>query len=259
MQMMQVLDIIRKYQLNQTQIKEYCSVGRWLQYVDQLKAENEDGNGEYIRKHTATAQGMLQQMNSGPKLSEDEMKLLYIWLILNHGLDTFNEYCSSSQAEQEEIYRFLTERANIFGKKEMNGQKFLFVHAAPPYSGQLVEQIKDFEEVSCQCNKFSSVKDRDLMLSSCTEVRHESSKKELWEASFKLWKDAGYRIIYGHTYKLGKIVENKEYGCTCIDAGCGQKAKDAKLALYCIDDEKVKYIEPREEDKGTVQGVGEGR
>lgn len=42
---------------------------------------------------------------------------------------------------------------------------------------------------------------------------------------------------------LGQIVINQEDNAVCIDAACSMKGK---LALYCLEDGKVKYINPRE-------------
>ena len=61
-----------------------------------------------------------------------------------------------------------------------------------------------------------------------------------------MWGKAGYKVIYGHTPQQGEIYRDKTgYGVN-IDAGCGH---GRKLALYCLDDERVQYFDQKVESE----------
>ena len=69
--------------------------------------------------------------------------------------------------------------------------------------------------------------------------------------TYSLAKSYGFTTICGHTpSEDGLIVEAPNMGFIRIDAGCGHKKKESRLALYCIDNGTVQYFEEKE----TVQG-----
>lgn len=102
----------------------------------------------------------------------------------------------------------------------------------PPEDPQMIWQMK-------QSGKGYKIKDLKsnqyyFMLEERDNSTYENAKKY------------GFTTICGHTPELGRFIIDNNKGFVRIDAGCGHKQKDSKLALYCIDDGKVEYFDEKE-------------
>lgn len=76
--------------------------------------------------------------------------------------------------------------------------------------------------------------------------------QERKRSTFNQSKINGFITICGHTANLGEIVRSKTEGFIRIDAGCGHKQSNSKLAFYCIEDDTVEYIEEKESIKEAM-------
>lgn len=218
-QMLESIDIIKRYNLNNEQIEKICKIG-------DFGAQTE-------------------------KIEKSEIGMLYIWLNRNKGQITLDAYNNLPQQEKDDIYEFLL-NSNIFGQKDINNKKVLFVHAIPYPDKRIANMFKNMGDVLYKCSNKGNIETRNKILEICLQERKRKD-------AFKIWKDEGYLTIYGHTPKSGQVRRDEENGCICIDAGCGQKNESSKLALYCIEDETVKLIEEKENYVGNAQNVDEQR
>ena len=223
--MMESLDIIKRHNLNEEEIEKICEVGN-------------------------TAKQIMEELPH-LQLEDGEIEMLYKWLKREQGQVTFDAYRALPQNEQDSIYEFLL-HANIFGQKEINNKKVLFVHAAPYPNQSVVDIFKNTGEAFYKCSNEGNIEGRNKILGYCLQERD-------CEDAFKIWKDSGYLTIYGHTPNDGKIKKDEENGCICIDCGCGHKNESSKLALYCIEDETVQLLDEKENDTVNPQDVGETR
>lgn len=170
-------------------------------------------------------------------LTNFDVKLITIWLGDNHGLQTFNDFIQSEYVktpkDHQEMYSFLM-HSDVLLSKTIKGQDYLFVHAVPPREESLIHDLHT-------TNRGYTVKD----------LKPEQYEFVLQSRDRKTFRDAkreGFITICGHEPEIGSIVKDKDDGFIRVDAGCGSRNYNSKLALYCIDDGKVQYIEEREND-----------
>lgn len=160
----------------------------------------------------------------------DQM-FLYNWIFSNKGANTMLQYLDLSEEEQIDIYKFLATSPVILPQK-IAGTDYLFVHAVPETNEQLLKNGCTLEQVW----------DRDLIMHKLVQERDE-------EYPYKNALRLGYITICGHDPTPNSIVHRPKDGYIRIDAGCGHKTKDSKLALYCIERDTVRFIDEREEPK----------
>lgn len=239
-QMIQVLKLIREHHLTSEAIDKYVEAG-WAAYYEAIN-DNKKQTALGFRKRkdeivTEIKNNLLIQDDM--LLSDQDMRLMYIWIDANKGKNTLDEYLNLTKQQQDEVYRYLT-TAYVMLKKTIGQQQYCLVHASPPVADYLIGAfekkpeggIKYAELVGKNDEKYS-----EAFLAICTETRDDND-------GFKFWREHGYKTVYGHTpSRNGQIVINQEDNAVCIDAACSMKGK---LALYCLEDGKVKYINPRE-------------
>jgi len=156
------------------------------------------------------------------------------WINNNGGDITIFKYLQELNGSQmKEIYKFLLDSYVILPKK-IDGNDFLFVHSMPIFdTGKLnymKETWKGFKVVDLTLREYS------FMLSQRIDKDYYKKAKEM-----------GFVTICGHTPCEGEITNMKDRGYIRIDAGCGHKKEGSKLALYCIEDDKVEYIDEKPE------------
>lgn len=232
-QMIQVLDLIKKYNLDEKDIVNYCKAGEEA-YYERINRQDPE-IAEQCRKNK---EDILKQVKD-KKLYEDDMILMYIWMLENLGVYTLDEYLQLPQKQQEDIYNYLTD-AYVLAKKQVGEEKILLVHASPPEADYLIKNADNKPEGGIRYSSLVKNTDRkysETFLAICTETRNKNE-------GFEFWRGHGYKTIYGHTPSRGHIKNNIKNNAVCIDAGCAYKGK---LALYCLEDGKVKYIEPKED------------
>ena len=136
----------------------------------------------------------------------------------------------------KEIYNFLL-KSYILLPQKIGEEDYLFVHAMPIKDKTKLEEMK------------KTSKGYNIMELTPKEYGFVISERD--DETYGLAKQTGFITICGHTPRCGEITNCKEKGFVRIDAGCGHKKKTSKLALYCIEEDKVEYIdENREVDLG---------
>ena len=167
----------------------------------------------------------------------EEAYFMNNWIKENHGDKTIFSYFRDIKPKQmEEIYKFLLQSYVILPQKIEN-QDYLFVHSMPINDRTKLEEMKE------------TGKGFNIMELTPEEYRFILTERD--KETYRLAQQVGFTTICGHTPRYGEITNSKENGFVRIDAGCGHKKKTSKLALYCIEDDKVEYIdEKRETDLG---------
>lgn len=167
----------------------------------------------------------------------EEAYFMNNWIKENHGDKTIFSYFRDIKPYQmKEIYNFLLESYVILPQK-IEDKDYLFVHSMPINNRTKLEEMKN------------TGKGYNIMELTPAEYRFMLTERD--KETYKLAQQVGFTTICGHTPRYGEITNSKENGFVRIDAGCGHKKKTSKLALYCIEDDKVEYIdEKRETDLG---------
>lgn len=166
---------------------------------------------------------------------------LETWLYLNHGEKTMQDFLKLTNEQKRDIYNFLV-NSYVMMPQEINGKDYLFVHSVPSRNIDVIRKMKEERKGY----KLYEVKPEEycFVLQARDERTSLKNETEAIEA-YKQCKRQGFTTICGHTYnENGKIVRNEDRGYIRIDAGCGQ---NIKLVLYCIDDDREEYFEPRED------------
>ena len=121
--------------------------------------------------------------------------------------------------------------------QKIGEEDYLFVHAMPIKDKIKLEEMK------------KTGKGYNIMELTPKEYGFVISERD--DKTYGLAQQTGFITICGHTPRYGEIINSKENGFVRIDAGCGHKKETSKLALYCIEDDRVEYIdEKREADLG---------
>ena len=128
--------------------------------------------------------------------------------------------------------------------KIIKDRDYLFVHAMPPDDQQMLYDIKRTKKAYTylECSTDKELYNKMLF------ILQERDKKTYIQA-----KQAGfYRTICGHTPNVsGKIIRDKDDSYIRIDGACCYALdgwNGPKLALYCVDDDTVQYIDPKEQE-----------
>ena len=156
------------------------------------------------------------------------------WIKENHGDKTiFSFYRNLNSSQMKEIYKFLLKSYVVLPQK-IGEEHYLFVHSMPINDKTKLEEMK------------IAGKGYNIMELTPEEYRFMLTERD--KQTYNLAQQVGFTTICGHTPKCGQIINSKENSFVRIDAGCGHKKKTSKLALYCIDDDKVEYIDEIKEN-----------
>lgn len=174
-------------------------------------------------------------------VSLEEIYVINNWIKNNHGDKTIFRYLQDVGASKmKEIYNFLLDSYVILPQR-IGEEDFLFVHAMP---------INDKTKLQYMKNNSKGLKLADLTPKEYSFMLAKRTDKNYYQQA----KEFGFTTICGHTPSVGTITNMKSEGYIRIDAGCGQRKEKSKLALYCIEDNKVEFIDERKEPN-----VGENR
>lgn len=167
----------------------------------------------------------------GSGISQEEAYFINNWIRENHGAKTLFDYLGNIQPRQmKEIYEFLLE-ANVILPQKIDNQDFLFVHSMPINDKSKLEEMK------------KTGKGYNIM--ELSQKEYSFMLTERYKQTYQLAQKFGFTTICGHTPSYGTIINDKEKGFARIDAGCGHKKETSKLALYCIEDDRVEYVDPK--------------
>lgn len=150
------------------------------------------------------------------------------WLFLNFGFQTIAAYEECSEEEKQEIFEYLKNLPLVINL-EVNGRKFLLVHAALPYKYNDVEGTMYTEEIK--------------------DPEHDWLYQ--WKSDF-VWgryetRIEGKTVITGHSIVQMKGVNTIIDKGDWIDIDCGLAMRNelSSLAVVCLDDMSVKYYKPK--------------
>lgn len=229
-QFLSVLKIMKDHKLTEDDI---IIMYLWKIYKAQLGNAQLDENKEMIQEFSQKLNEIdekYEKLKMEKGVNDSNRDYLYMWMYKNKGLQTFINYLELSEEDQQSIYDFLY-NSNVIMAEKIQNQNYIFVHATPAVNRQILEELKSNKKSYkvFELNWF----DRKSML----ETRDA-------DENYKLAKEQNFITICGHDPSLGCIVKNDTYNYIRIDAGCGHGNKNgAKLALYCIEDNKVNYID----------------
>ncbi len=171
-------------------------------------------------------------------LSNWEVDVIGTWIVSNKGYSTISDFLNletnKKGKEQEAIYRFLVDSYVVL-PQNINGENYLFVHSMPPKELNMIRKMK-------QNGKGYKLKDLSLQ-------QYEFMLQEREKSTYEQTNKEGFITICGHTPTLGTITKDDKKGFIRIDAGCGHKQRQSKLALYCIEDNSVKFFDEKENEQ----------
>lgn len=166
-------------------------------------------------------------------ISLEEADAMHNWIKGNHGDKTIFSYLEDIEpSKRKQIYNFFLESYVILPQR-IKEQDFLFVHAMPINDEEKLEKMKKTGE------------GYNIMELTLKEYRFMLTERE--NETYKQAHNMGFITICGHTPSPGTIINRKDKGFVRVDAGCGQGKTTSKLALYCIEDERVEYINEKNE------------
>ena len=167
-------------------------------------------------------------------VSLEEIYIMNNWIKNNHGDKTIFSYLQDIEpSKMKEIYKCLLDTYVILPKR-IGNEDFLFVHAMP---------INDKEKLEYMKKTGKGFKVSDLTTKEYGFMLAQRTDRNYYQQA----KEVGFTTICGHTPSIGTITNMKNEGYVRIDAGCGQRKENSKLALYCIEDNKVEFIDERKE------------
>lgn len=207
-------------------------------------------NLKYITTKAKPIKRDFKEIVSAKNISKKDINTITNWINNNRGDTTIFDYIDTTEREQSKIFKFLY-TSNVILSEKIQNKDILFVHAMPlsPKTTNKILQIK-------HNNKKYKVCDLGLDLK-MDEIKFMVEERDA--STYKQYKNAGFLTICGHTPELGKIQDKKNEGYIRIDAGCGHGRglnRAARLALYCIEDDSVVYLDEKEEYKSPTYSDG---
>ena len=169
-------------------------------------------------------------------VGKDDISWIYAWYLCNRGEKTLSSFLKLDERQQEDIENFLS-NSPLAISQEIEGKKYLFVHAMPPEREDLLHSIINGEKANLKTSQYADIK---TML--------EGREKEKGTYTYEMAKRYGLTTICGHQRTIGEIVKNPDKGYVRIDAACPSGWYGGKLALYCIEDGKTQYIDSQERE-----------
>lgn len=257
MQFIKTIEIMSRRNLNENDLN--LMINTWDKYDEGCEREKHKvvdakADAEYDRLYQ-----QYMDLFNRKGLTPEEVASLSIWIRNNHGNTTIFDFLDNQvvkgRDERTEIYQFLTDSYVIL-PSTIENRDYLFVHAAPPKDISVIQSMAKtkngykYSELPYKQEAFM-VEARE---SGEEEEEGKKGKKDEIKEAYEMAKRAGFTTICGHSPETGYITEKPEEGFIRIDAGCGHgdgKGRDSsliKLALYCVDDGSVEYLNENEKE-----------
>ena len=144
------------------------------------------------------------------------------WLYVNGGLATFQKYKRLPESSREKIVTYLSSLPVLLNM-EVDGRKFILVHAYPQNHGETDIYVRDLKTFTY-----------------------------LWRSDY-IWKrepfhhEEGKIILTGHTptrnYEDHKILHDDRW--YDLDCGLAYQDADSRLGVLCLNDLSEKYYAPK--------------
>lgn len=237
MLLMKSIVIMNDYGLNKKDIKNIINRKNIKGHVGALTIDKKpESQIEPYRQELDKYEKACGELMNETGIDKYDIKYLEGWLTNNRGYTTVFNYLDCDEKEKAEIYTFLY-NAYVVLPQTIENRDYLFVHAMPPKNEEMISRMKE----TGKGYRMSELTYRDFVF--MLETREDE------DSTYENAKRYGFTTICGHDAELGNIVKDKKKGYIRIDTGCGHKQRRSKLALYCIEDDKVQYIDEREENE----------
>lgn len=236
MQLLESLLIMHMYGLGKNDLVNIIQRKNIKEQIEEYRLLNDDIYKEEQKRYEEKYKKYdkeYQKLIDVKKISEKNLYYIGLWLTSNKGSTTIFDFLKMDEPEQNEVYEFLY-NSYVLLPQQINNKDYLFVHAMPPKDITILKNMKEtgkgykYSELSRQDNGYIL------------------QKREKDGDTYELSKQCGFITICGHASKDGEIVKNEEKAYVRIDAGCGYNKPKSKLALYCIEDDSVEYIDEKE-------------
>lgn len=235
MQFLETVSIMDDYALSAEDLKNIIQRKNTKKQLEEYRSLNDDMYKEELERFEEKFKKydkQYQELIDVKKLNEKNLYYIGIWLTENKGKTTIFDFLKMDMPEQKEIYEFLY-NSYVILPQQINNKDYLFVHAMPPND---ITMLRDIKETG-KGYKYSELSRQEYgdMLQKIEE-----------DGTYEKSKECGFTTICGHIPEYGGIVRNEEKAYVRIDAGCGHNKPKSKLALYCIEDDSVEYIDEKE-------------
>ena len=240
MQFLETLLIMANHGLSEKDLKNIIQRKEIKEQIEEYQSLNEDIYKEELKRCEEKYKKYdkeYQELIDVKKLSEKNLYYIGLWLTSNRGNTTIFDFFKRNTQQQNDIYEFLN-NSYVVLPQQINDKDYLFVHAMPPKDINMLKSMKETGK-GYRYNELSR-QDYGYML------------QEKKEETYKQSKECGFTTICGHTSKDGEIVRNEEKSYIRIDTGCGFNRPNSKLALYCVEDDSVQYINEKEENRNYL-------
>lgn len=234
MQFLMTVCIMKKHELGKKDMENILRRENLKQDYELLKGAMTQEKAQQYKKRISESEVVCQKMMKQKRVNQDEMDIIVTWLKWNKGYTTIFDYLDLPKEEQQAICKFLNSSYLIL-PKTIQGKDYLLVHAMPPRNPNMLKEMKMTGE---------GYRFKDLDAEECDFMLQE---REI--STYVLCRKKGFITICGHTPKAGEIVKDEKNGLIRLDAGCGHKSKKSKLALFCVEDDEVQYIDEKETNR----------
>jgi len=235
-----VIDMMKKYNITNAELKEIIKLQKEkneiIDLIIQMKNDkNNSKSGQEleikINKLKMQLQALIRRLNelqNRKKVSKGNMDFIEDYSSDEGAFHTIWGYATLSEKQQSEMYEFLI-NSHIISERQISDKKIILTHAQPPESDLEILTFKQAREKYGNAKVINFLQERGV------------------DERYKKWYEKGYTTICGHTPSPNEIIdESKIKGFIRIDAGC---SRGCALALYCIEDETIKFIPAKEQSK----------
>lgn len=235
MQFIESVGFMINYRLNKQDLIDIINRNNIRAHIGNMTLDKRpDTEIETYRQELKRYETKVKKITEETKIPDFGIKYLETWLTSNKGATTIFKYLECNPEEKKKIYEFMYNSYVALPQKIKN-KDYLLVHAMPPKDENMLARMKQTGEGY----KFSDL----------TREQYEFmlQTRESDESTYEKAQLHGFTTICGHEAELGNVIRDRKRGYIRVDAGCGHKQRRSKLALYCIEDERVKYIDEKEE------------
>ena len=208
-------------------------------FKDKIKGLEEQNHNEELEKLKSEFEKREERYKALKgyfDIPESEAKVLETFIGEREGSKLIEQFLKFDVEEQKKLALFLR-NSYVALPKKVNGKDYLLVHSSPPIDEKLIKEMKKTGK---------GIKYLDVSLEEKTIILGEEKADDL---NYRNASEEGFTTIFGNGEKNGKAKRNEELNAINIDANGGKDSRDAKMALYCIDDDVIEYVEEKQQER----------
>ena len=179
--------------------------------------------------------GVLKETRPSSTILLEDIKFLKLYAHIIKGEETIIDFSELPKEQQIKVEEFL-KNSSIFISKKIGGKNIALAHAVP-------------FELNTEGKLYQDIKYRDID-SEIAIIEFLQTDIEKVKDRIQAYKDGGFLTIVGHMAQSNGLIKRND-GYIIVDAACSGYGR---LALYCIEDDKEIYIDPKEDVGGSVGG-----